>query len=106
MVHVDPRLVVGYVPFGARRFLIQPVVSSGVGLITTFVSYSEDVAPRYVDWYWNIVNVAAEGGRGMVRLYVRAGVSYFFRTEQGLWETGVNPDAVAPELAAGTVLRW
>jgi hypothetical protein len=106
MVHVDPRLVVGYVPFGARGFLVQPVVSSGVGLITTFVSYSDDPAPRYVDWYWNIVNVAAEGGRGRVRLYIRAGVSYFFRTEQGLWQTGLNPDAVAPELAAGTVLRW
>jgi len=106
MVHAEPRLLVGYVPFGTRQVPVQPVISTGVGLVSTFVSYTEETAPRYFDWYWNVVNVAVEVGRGMIRPYLRGGISYYLETDQGLWERGLNPDRLTPEIVGGTVLRW
>lgn len=106
MVHTDPRLLVGYVPLGHMRVPVQPVISTGVGLISTFVSYDEETAPRYLDWYWNVINLAVEVGQGMVRPYLRGGINYYVETERGLWANGLNPDQLSPELIAGTVLRW
>lgn len=106
LLHLDPRAMVGYVPLGARDRRIQPVFSSGIGLVATFVTYGDEAVPPYFDWYWNVANVAGEVGRGPVRWYARGGISYYFETERGLWEAGVNPDNLTPELVVGTVVRW
>jgi hypothetical protein len=106
MVHTDPRVLIGYVPLGHKRIAVQPIFSTGIGLVSTFVSYSEDTAPRYFDWYWNVLNVAVEVGQGMIRPYVRGGIGYYIETERGLWQNGINPDRLTPEIVGGTVVRW
>lgn len=106
VIHLDTRFQAGMVPLGDPSWLVQPVLSAGVGLVTSLVSYSEGEAPPYLDWYWNVLNVSAEVGRGSLRWYLRTGFSYYFETGRGLWDDGVNPDMLAPELAAGMLWRW
>lgn len=106
LVHLDPRLLFGFLPLGARDRLIQPVASTGVGLVVTFLTPGDDPIPPYVDWYWNVVNLGAEFGRQLLRFYFRVGISYYMETDRGIWEKGINPDKLAPETILGTVLRW
>ncbi|TVR70727.1 MAG: hypothetical protein EA427_05350 [Spirochaetaceae bacterium] len=106
LTHLDPRLMVGYLPRGTEDEAVQPWFSSGLGLVTTFPSYADGDTGPYTDWYWNVLNVGVELGRRMVRLYGRLGVSYYFDTDRSLWEPGINPDLLWMEAALGTVLRW
>lgn len=102
--HVDPRLVAGYVPLGGQDRRLQPVFSTGFGVVNTVPSHG---APAYRDWYWNVINLGAEIGRGALRLYARTGFSYYFDNSRGIWEQGVNESVFkAPEAAVGTVYRW
>ncbi len=106
LLHLDPRLVLGFAPWGRQERLLQPVFSSGIGTVATFTTYGDEPIPPYVDWYWNIVNASLEIGRRRLRGYLRMGFSFYSETDRGLWESGLNTENLTPEAVAGTVWRW
>lgn len=105
VIHLDSRILAGYAPAGRLGWLVQPVFSTGAGVVASFVTYGDLPVPPYTDLYWNVFNAGVEVGRRSMRVFARAGFSYHFPGSRSLWSDGVSWER-APEALSGVLWRW